>query len=380
MKKIATLLLALVCVLGLVGCNTKSMNYIIENKPSVTGIVEEVHDDYIIIYSETADGYPNGSNWSISLNVENKDSYTDVVVGDEIVFYYDGMAMETDPLQVSTVYAITLKTPADRTKEELSDLIPMVMVNGELYMDTGHESSVEARCGVMDGTIDSEVGANEKPTKDNQSNFGTGYGYQYGSHEGLIEVYMNDKWWVFATEKALASSQLMIDSEASEETITYNGKEYKKSELCDATLHWLELSEQERMLSSYMPPEFMIFEETWGITLTAENITPTSATIKCTQSDGEPTGELYTGSWYILENWTQENGWTEMPYIIDGEIGWTQEAWIIPMNNTCEWEVNWEWLYGKLSVGKYRIGKEITDFRATGDYDEAIYFVEFEIE
>lgn len=119
MKKFIALLLTLVCVFGLVGCNTKSMNYIIENKLSVTGIVQEVHDDYIIVYSETADGYPNGSNWSISLKVENKDSYTDVVVGDEIVFYYDGMAMETDPLQVSTVYAITLKTPADRTVNEI---------------------------------------------------------------------------------------------------------------------------------------------------------------------------------------------------------------------------------------------------------------------
>lgn len=26
-----------------------------------------------------------------------------------------------------------------------------------------------------------------------------------------FEIYMNDKWWVFATEKALASSQLMVD-------------------------------------------------------------------------------------------------------------------------------------------------------------------------
>ncbi len=285
MKKLISLVLALVCVLGLVGCHNRSMNYIIENKPSVTGIVEEVHDDYIIVYSEKADGYPNGSNWSISLNVENKDSYTDVVVGDEIVFYYDGMAMETDPLQVSTVYVITLKTPADRTINE---------------------------------TI--------------------------------------------------------------EETITYNGKEYLKSELCDATLHWLELSEQERMLSSYMPPEFMIFEETWGITLTAENITPTSATIKCTQSGGEPTGELDTGSWYILENWTQEHGWKEMPYVVDGEIGWDDLAWIIPMEDMVEWEINWEWLYGAVPKGKYRIGKEITDFRETGDYDKAVYFVEFEIE
>ena len=55
-----------------------------------------------------------------SLNTENKDSYTEVVVGDEIVFYYDGMAMETDPLQVSTVYAITLKTPANRAENDIS--------------------------------------------------------------------------------------------------------------------------------------------------------------------------------------------------------------------------------------------------------------------
>lgn len=115
MKMLIALVLALVCVLGLAGCG-RTMNDIIENEPSVTGVVEEVHDNYIVMYSETADGYPNGTRWSISLNVENKDSYTDIVVGDEIVVYYDGMAAETDPLEVSTVYAITLKTPADRTE------------------------------------------------------------------------------------------------------------------------------------------------------------------------------------------------------------------------------------------------------------------------
>ena len=41
-----------------------------------------------------------------------------MVVGDEIVIYYDGPAMETDPLQIGTVYAITLKEPADRTVNE----------------------------------------------------------------------------------------------------------------------------------------------------------------------------------------------------------------------------------------------------------------------
>lgn len=164
------------------------------------------------------------------------------------------------------------------------------------------------------------------------------------------------------------------------ETIVYNGKEYLKSELSNATLQWLELSKEEKMFSSYLPPEFMEFEETWGITLTAENITSTSVIIKCVQSGGEPTGELQTGSWYILEQWTQENGWKEMPYVIDGEISWTSEAWMIPMEDACEWEVNWEWLYGTIPEGKYRIAKSITDFRGTGDFDTAVYFAEFVID
>ena len=86
MKKLIALVLALVCVFGLGGCNTKSMNYIIENKPSVTGIVEEVHNDYIIMYSDTADGYPNGSRWSISLSVENKDSYTNFLLVTKLLY------------------------------------------------------------------------------------------------------------------------------------------------------------------------------------------------------------------------------------------------------------------------------------------------------
>ena len=114
MKRFISLILSLTFVLVLAGCNNRSMNYIIENEPSVVGVVEEVHDDYVIMYSETAEGYPNGSRWSISLTVESKDSYADPVGGDEIVVYYDGNVMETDPLKVGTVYAITLKTPANR--------------------------------------------------------------------------------------------------------------------------------------------------------------------------------------------------------------------------------------------------------------------------
>lgn len=79
-------------------------------------------------------------------------------------------------------------------------LIPMVMVNGTLYLDTGYDST-EARCGNTDGEITSTVSGSEQPTENDQSNFGDGYGYQYGMQEGTIEVYLDDAWRIFATEE-----------------------------------------------------------------------------------------------------------------------------------------------------------------------------------
>ncbi len=88
------------------------------------------------------------------------------------------------------------------SQQETWDLIPMVMIDGKLYLDTGQESTAEGRCGVMDGEIISEVDGSEEPTEDNQSNFGTGYEYQFGAMEGTVEIYMNGKWWIFAAEEA----------------------------------------------------------------------------------------------------------------------------------------------------------------------------------
>ena len=42
---------------------------------------------------------------------------------------------------------------------------------------------------------------------------------------------------------------------------------------------------------------------------------------------------------------------------------------MIPNDECVRWEIDWEWLYGSLPDGIYRLGKEITDFRSTGNYD-----------
>ena len=108
MKKTIALLLALICLLTLAGCGPRSMNDIIQNEPSIRGIVRDTGDRAILIENDV------GEYW-LSLDVENKDSMTHFSIGDEVTVYFDGMVAESSPMQISTVYAITLTTPADRT-------------------------------------------------------------------------------------------------------------------------------------------------------------------------------------------------------------------------------------------------------------------------
>ena len=89
---------------------------------------------------------------------------------------------------------------APTTKEvPLGDSRPMIMVEGTLYYDTGKVSTAEREDSLFDGEIASTVNQSEIPTENNQSNFGTGYGYQFGT-EGTIEVYINEKWAIFEVE------------------------------------------------------------------------------------------------------------------------------------------------------------------------------------
>lgn len=71
-----------------------------------------------------------------------------------------------------------------------------IFVNGILYENTGRESDIDARCGTMDGAIESSVESWQEPTEERQSNFGTGYEFQYVTNEE-IDVVIDGKWMVF---------------------------------------------------------------------------------------------------------------------------------------------------------------------------------------
>ena len=51
-----------------------------------------------------------------------------------------------------------------------------------------------------------------------------------------------------------------------------------------------------------------------------------------------------------------------------------------PPKQACGMEREFETLYSSLPTGYYRIGKEIMDFRAGGDYDKYNCYAEFTVE
>lgn len=113
----------------------------------------------------------------------------------------------------------------------------------------------------------------------------------------------------------------------------------------------------------------------WGITLSVTDVTPTGLTVVFTQSGGNPTGELMTGSYYRLENKDKE-----LAYIVEGDVAWTAEAYMIQKDEEIKMQANWEWLYGTLEPGTYKIYKEVMDFRGPEDFDEMEYSAEFTVE
>lgn len=124
-------------------------------------------------------------------------------------------------------------------------------------------------------------------------------------------------------------------------------------------------------------------EEVWGIRLRVADVTPTGLMLICEQSGGNPTGELQTGPMFWLERqvggvWKSVE-WRQSREDTDAVYAFEDIAYILQKGSSRVWRIKWSHLYGDLPDGRYRIGKRISDFRGTGDYDTRIYYAGFEI-
>ena len=115
----------------------------------------------------------------------------------------------------------------------------------------------------------------------------------------------------------------------------------------------------------------------WGLTLSVKDVTSTGVTLVCAKSGGNSTGRLTCGTDYRLLV-SEDGKWKNVPTVIE-EYGWDDMGYRITDEKAAEFILSWEWLYGTLPAGNYRLAKEFSDHRGPGDYDKAMYWVEFEI-
>lgn len=149
MKKIFILLIVLICVVSLIGCSNKDTENIADIDPGIAGVVTEIYENSFLMHGEPTVDYPAGADYNVSLKSESENSYTYLAVGDEVIVYHSGDIAESDPLQINTVSAIELKTPAPNdNKNDKTDMGKIVKIidrtqNEDIAVDTALEMFYE---------------------------------------------------------------------------------------------------------------------------------------------------------------------------------------------------------------------------------------------
>ncbi len=75
-----------------------------------------------------------------------------------------------------------------------------------------------------------------------------------------------------------------------------------------------------------------------------------------------------------------EGRWYQVPVTLDDNYGFNDIGYDLDSSDVREWTVDWDWLYGSLDNGEYRIVKDILDFRKAGDYDKYDLTAEFTVD
>lgn len=188
----------------------------------------------------------------------------------------------------------------------------------------------------------------------NSANIGTYDGHEYwdfisfgDQYEGIVALtYFVDDWWSGYEDQVMD----ILDTVSFDKNIKEGGA-YVYS--------------QESEISEI------------GLYVTLKKISPTGATLVFNQYDPDAaTGDLQYGNDFAVEV-LKDGKWESAPIVVDVNYAFDAVAYVMKKGESSEQELNWEWLYGELAPGEYRIRKKISDFRETGDYDTYTAYAHF---
>ena len=213
MKKFTSIILSMIIILGLVGCNSI-------NEDKNVQIFKTENIKRILFYNDTTleevevpeKHLAEITTWLESFTIDKEVENNHLIPGSDAycvqIEYEDGTIVKNG-LSITEIdgkeyYMKSADTPECwqdifENQTVKYDLPLMVMIDGELYTNTGDDSD-RAADDKYDGKITSEVSGIEFPTENDQSNFGVGYPYiKVVGEENTVEVLVNGVWRIFDT-------------------------------------------------------------------------------------------------------------------------------------------------------------------------------------
>jgi len=136
-------------------------------------------------------------------------------------------------------------------------------------------------------------------------------------------------------------------------------------------------SSQSANTTDWKPTPYETVNNFDGVTMSVKKGTASSTKLTVAFKNNSKSKCIY-GEYFWLEK--KINGrWYQVPVAIDGNYGFNDGGYLLASGDDGEWAVDWNWLYGSLDTGEYRIVKNIADFRGPGDYDNYYLAAEFTI-
>ena len=121
-----------------------------------------------------------------------------------------------------------------------------------------------------------------------------------------------------------------------------------------------ESSDQVDKGSKFLPTEIE------NVSIRISDVSESGATVTIKDTNKEPF--LY-GEWYSVEKY-DGGQWTEIEPIIEN-YAFTMIGYIPDENDEVKFEINWEWFYGKLPAGSYRLIKSVDNKYMSVSFDIA---------
>lgn len=275
-----------------------------------------------------------------------------------------------------------------------------IMVNDIVYLLEGVPMSAEVDESAIIGYTESYTGT--FPENNGETNFNPELGMPYAQVEGGIAVLYKNEWYLgtpFSNENTITFTGIIIDHTVEslvpvvcvktleEEVIPYEAVFFELTEgeedwalkigaevLITCSGDFTEPAPHYGTLISIRNADTDVLSPLDGVTMEVIECSDTSVTVRITNNTDK---DIQCGDAFYLEIQDEKTGeWRKLDTVIDN-AAFTDVAYMIQKDSPYEKVIDFEWLYGKLEPGRYRIVKTVMEFRGTENCTDYIFTAEF---